>query len=330
MRFENPDLLHLLWVLALQAIMLLFYWRWRTRHLRHLGSPQLEARLLVGFSLRRFWIKNILFALVTVLIALAIANPQKMVRTTPPAKESADVLIALDVSRSMLANDVSPNRLSQAKIFVETLVKSLRSERVGLLVFAGDAFPQAPLTNDPDVLLLFIKNAAPDAVNDQGTNFASAIELAQRMFPESSDAGKALIIVSDGENHTPEALEAAQKAKEAGLTIHLAGVGTAGGSSIPVASGGLLRDYSGQVVRSKLDDAVLQDIARAGGGIYTKLGEGNPLNDIKTALTQLRRTTVEQQTVTSYQSYFQWLILPALLLLIAEQMVWWRKKTTSV
>ena len=148
MRFENPDLLHLLWVLALQAVMLLAYWRWRTRTLRHLGSPQLEERLLVGFSKNRFWAKNILFALVAALIVVAIANPQQMVREIPPPKASADVMIALDVSRSMLANDVTPNRLAQAKFFLETLVKSLRSERVGLIVFAGDAFPQAPLTNE--------------------------------------------------------------------------------------------------------------------------------------------------------------------------------------
>jgi Ca-activated chloride channel family protein len=326
MRFENPDLLQLLWVLALQAVMLLAYWRWRTRTLRQLGSPQLEERLLVGFSKSRFWIKNGLFAMVAALIALAIANPQKMGRETPPPKASADVLIALDVSRSMLANDVAPSRLTQAKIFVETLVKSLRSERVGFIVFAGDAFPQAPLTNDPDVLLLFIKNAAPDAVNDQGTNFTSAIELAQRMLPAESEAGRALILISDGENHTPEALEAAQKAKEEGLTIHMVGVGTAGGSSIPVSSGNLLRDYSGQVVRTQLDATVLRDVAKAGGGIYTQLGEGNPLNDIKTAITQLRRTTVEQQAVTTYHSYFQWLILPALLLLVIEQLIWWRKE----
>ena len=325
MRFENPDLLHLLWVLALQAVMLLAYWQWRTRTLRQLGSPQLEERLLVGFSKSRFWIKNGLFAMVAILIAIAIANPQKMARETPPPKASADVLIALDVSRSMLANDVTPSRLAQAKIFVETLVKSLRSERVGFIVFAGDAFPQAPLTNDPDVLLLFIKNAAPDAVNDQGTNFTAAIELAQRMLPAESETGRALIIISDGENHTPEALKTAQKAKEEGLTIHVVGVGTVGGSSIPVATGNLLRDYSGQVVRTRLDATVLRDVAKAGGGIYTQLGEGNPLNDIKTALTQLRRTTVEQQAVTTFHSYFRWLILPALLLLIIEQLIWWRK-----
>ena len=202
----------------------------------------------------------------------------------------------------------------------------MRSERVGLIVFAGDAFPQAPLTNDPDVLLLFIKNAAPDAVNNQGTNFAAAIELTQRMLPADSDAGRALLIITDGENHTPEALEAVQKAHEEGLTIHVAGVGTAGGSSIPVSPGNLLRDYSGQVVRTRLDETVLRSIANAGGGIYTKIGEGNPVNDIKTALNQLRRTTVEQQSVITYHSYFQWLILPALLLLIMEQMIWWRKK----
>lgn len=327
-QFENPELLHLLWVIALQALLLWLYWRWRTRHLKQLGSPQLEERLLLGFSKNRFWAKNLMFSLITILIVLAIANPRQPVKETPPPKASADVLIALDVSRSMLANDVAPSRLEQAKNFTRDLLKSLRNERVGLMVFAGDAFPQAPLSNDPDVLLLFVKNAAPDAVNNQGTNFEAALELAQRMLPATNaETGRAVVFISDGENHTPEAEAAARKANAAGLIIHTVGVGTTNGSSIPISRGNLLRDFSGQVVRTKFDDQLLRSIASAGAGIYTKIGEKDALSEIREAIGQLRRKAVEQQSVIVYRSYFQWLILPAIILLMLEQLIWWRKRS---
>lgn len=322
--FENPDLLHLLWVLAIQALMLLFYWRWRTRTLQRLGTPQLEARLLLGFSTQRFWIKNAVFAVVVILIALAIANPRRVERKTPPPKESADILIALDVSRSMMAGDISPNRLTKAKQFASDLIKALSNDRVGLLVFAGDAFPQAPLTNDPAALLMFVNNASPNAVNDQGTDFASALQLAERMFPES-EAGKALILITDGENHLPEAAAEAEKIHAEGITIYTAAVGTAGGSTIPGPTGDLLRDYAGQVVRTRTDEPGLRELARAGGGIAVNLSDDQALNTLLTEVQNLRKVTVESQAYTAYTSYFQWLILPALLLLLGEQLVRWRK-----
>ncbi len=325
-KFENPDLLHLLWVLAIQAGMLAWYWWWRQRTLQHLGSKELEKRLLLGFSPQRFWLKNLLFAVIVSLIAVAIANPRKMTKLAPAKQQSADILIALDVSRSMLANDVSPNRLGKAKVFIQDLIKKLRNERIGLLVFAGDAFPQAPMTNDPEILLMFVRNAAPDAVNDQGTDFEAAIQTASRMFPPGSEAGRALIIVTDGENHTPDALAAAQKAKaDEDLTIHTVAVGTAGGSTIPSPIGGLLKDYNGQIVRTAVNESALRELAAAGGGIAVNLNNGNALDQLEKAVSQLRKTTVEAQASLSWKSYFQYLVLAALLLLIAEQLIRWRK-----
>ena len=173
----------------------------------------------------------------------------------------------------------------------------------------------------------FVKNAAPDAVNNQGTNFEAALELAQRMLPATSaETGRAVVFISDGENHTPDAVEAARKANAAGLILHTVGVGTANGSSIPISRGNLLRDFSGQVVRTKYEDQLLREIAGAGAGIYTKIGEKDALTEIRDAIGQLRRKTVEQQSVIVYRSYFQWLILPAIILLILEQLIWWRKR----
>ena len=326
MFFENKILLHLLWVLALQAVMLWFYWQWRSRKLRRLGSPQLEERLLLGFSPTRFWLKNGIFGAVLVLIALGIANPVTTARQTPPPKASADILIALDVSRSMMATDVQPNRLTQAKTLASDLIRALRTERVGLLVFAGDAFPQAPLTSDPDALLLFVRNAAPDAVNDQGTNIPAVISLAQRMLPNDAKAGQALIIISDGENHVPEAAAAAERAAKDGLVIHTISVGTAGGGSIPSATGGLFRDYDGQVVRTRVDEQALREIAAKGGGIAVRAADGDALRQIVTAAQQLKKASVERQSFLVRKSYFQWLILPALLLLIIDQFFRWRTK----
>lgn len=324
--FENPDLLHLLWVLALQALMLFFYWRWRTRTLQKLGTPQLEARLLLGFSPARFWWKNAIFASVVALIVLAIAHPRRAERVTPPPKEGADILIALDVSRSMLAQDIAPQRLAQAKAFARQLIQSLENDRTGLLVFAGDAFPQSPLTNDPAALLMFVQNASPDAVNDQGTDFAAAMGLAERMFPSDSATGKALILISDGEDHGGEGVRAAEKARKSGIVVHCVSVGTAGGATIPGPTGGLLRDYEGNVVRTRSDEGALGAIARAGGGIALRIDEAGALTQLQKALQSLRTTAVEQQSYTAYVSYFQWLVLPALLLLILDQLLGWRRR----
>jgi Ca-activated chloride channel family protein len=323
--FDSPDLLHLLWALALQVLLLLAYWNWRKRTLRRLGSPALEKRLLQGFSGRRFWLKNVLFASGLALIALAIANPIKAVQVKGEVQSSADILIALDISNSMLAKDVSPSRLDQAKQFIQKLVETLDGERIGLIFFAGDAYPQMPLSNDYEALLMFVRNAQPDNITDQGTNIASAIGLADRVFESGGEAGRALILISDGENHEENAIPLVRALRKEGVQLFTVGVGTAGGAVIPESGRNYRRDFTGKTVRTSANDALMSALAQAGGGTASNLREvSQALLTIKSAVSRLPRATVEARAYTGYVSYFQWLLVAALLLLTTEQLLWWK------
>jgi Ca-activated chloride channel family protein len=325
-RLENPILLNLLWGLALLAILLASYWRWRQRTLRQLGSPALAERLMLGFSSSKFWFKNVLFGLSLALIAVAIANPQRAERRTPPAQQSSDVLIALDISQSMLAKDVAPSRLEAAKTFIQKLAEQLEKERLGLIFFAGDAYAQMPLSTDVGSLMLFVRNANTDYITTQGTDVISAIELAGRLFNSESQAGRALIIVSDGEHHEADALIRARKARAEGIVIHTVAVGTAAGANIPVGKSGAKRDFTGQTIRTQANEILLRDIAKAGGGVTLNLSDAGAVKSLAQEIASLQKTAVEAKAYTEYVSYFQWLILPALLLLALEQLLWWRRR----
>lgn len=326
-KFENPDLLFLLWVLPLQVFLLWVYWSWRRRTLKRLGSPALAQRLLLGFSSRRFWTKNVLFGLSLGLLVVAIANPRRAITREPKEQQGADILLALDISQSMLAKDVAPNRLEQAKTFAQKLVQALEGERIGLIFFAGDAFPQMPLSTDYDALMMFIRNASPEFIANQGSAAASAIELANRMFESNSAAGRGLVIISDGEHHGESAVPQARAAKSEGLVIHAVCVGEAVGTNIPLKTGGFKRDGLGQVVRTKSNPALLHDLAKAGGGDAFDANKGDAaVKELVRELNRLQKTSVEAKAYTDYIFYFQWLLLPCLVFLMLEQVLWWRKK----
>lgn len=325
--FEFPALLHLLWVLVLQALLLWVYWRWRRRTLRLLGSPALEQRLLLGFSARRFWVKNILFSAGICLVALAIAGPVRMVKEEGKPHNSADVLIALDVSNSMLATDVQPSRLDQAKTFIRQLVQALDGERIALVFFAGEAYPQMPLSTDYEALLMFVRNANPDFITDQGTDIGAAVELGNRMLETDKETGRAIVLISDGENHEEKALQRVREAREAGVLVFTVGVGSAGGATIPTGKGTVQHDFNGQAVRTAADESMLVSVAKAGGGQSLNLREGERcVQTIKSAVGRLQKTAVEANASTRKVYYFPWLLLAALLILIGEQVLWWKKK----
>ena len=326
MKLENPILLHLLWALLLYALLLLVYWRWRQRTLQRLGSPALAQRLLLGFSEKRFWLKNGLFAAALVCLVLAIANPQQAVRRTPPPQLSADVLIALDISQSMLANDVAPSRLEQAKKLLLELVKSMEGERIGLIFFAGDAYAQMPLSTDYEALVMFASNASPDYITDQGTDFTPPIDLAARLFSSNPESGHALILISDGEQHEDLPLQRAREAYADGMIIHTVSIGTGVGSRIPTGRGDYKRDFSGEVIRSKANETLLRNLAQSAGGLALSISDTRAVSKLSDAVDGLQKSTVEAKAYTDYVSYFQWLLLPALFFLVLEQVLWWRKK----
>ncbi len=325
LRFENPVLLNLLWALALQGLLLWVFWHWRRQTLQRLGSPALAQRLMLGFSKRRFWVKNALFAASIALVAIAVANPQQAVRRTPPQQSSADVLIALDISQSMLAQDVKPNRLEAAKRFVQQLTEALEGERVGLIFFAGDAYAQMTLSTDIEALMLFIRNANTDFITDQGTDIVSAIELAGRLFDSGTEAGRALIIVSDGEHHEAEVELRARKARAEGMVIHTVSVGSSSNATIPVMGKGLKKDFKGQVVRSNANPILLRDVARAGGGVALNVDDSGAVKALAREVDALQKNAVEARAFTEYVSYYQWFALAALLLLVLEQLLYWQK-----
>lgn len=325
-RFENPVLLNLLWALALQALLLWVYWRWREQTLQRLGSPALAQRLMLGFSPGRFWLKNALFAAAVASVAIAIANPQQVVQRTSAPQSSSDVLIALDISESMLAKDAKPSRLEAAKTFISELAGALEGERLGLIFFAGEAYAQMPLSTDIDALVMFARNANTDFITDQGTNLVSAIELATRLFNSDSEAGRALIIVSDGEHHTADPIASARKAHAEGIVIHTVCVGVSSNATIPLPGGGFKKDFNSQVVHTNANPVLLRDIAKAGGGITLNADDNGAVKSIAREVGLLQKSAVESRAYTDYVSYFQWLALAALLLLAFEQLLWQKNK----
>ena len=279
MRFEHPDFLNLLWAVPALVVLLGGYRWWRRRALAQFGAPASVKRLLPGWSKGRFFWKNFLFLLAVGLLALAWANPQMGAKKQTATQKSADVFIALDISQSMLAEDVAPSRLELAKSFVRKLVQALEGERIGLIYFAGDAFLQMPLSTDYAAATMFINDASPDLITAQGTAIAPAIHLASRSFDPEPGGGRALILITDGEDHDADAVSRAAEAYHDGIVVFAVGAGTEVGGPIPLgvasADGAYKRDEQGEIVRTRLNGSLLQNLASSGGGVAYRITQGD-------------------------------------------------------
>jgi Ca-activated chloride channel homolog len=325
-RYQHPEYLYLLAAVPLAAVFLRLYWRWRRNALARLGRPEQVARLMPGFSAARFWWKNILFLAALTLLAIAWANPQRGAKKQTVSQRSSDVFIALDISNSMLAEDLPPSRLELAKVFAQKLVKALEGERVGLIFFAGNAFLQAPLSNDHTFLIQSLQSAEPDLITAQGTAIPAAIELAKTSFESESKAGRALIVITDGENHDEDAVEAAEAAFEDGIVVLPVGAGTPEGGFIPTGALGASRykrDESGELIRSRLNEELLKKLALAGGsGMTANIRRGDrAVQAIAKEVGNLEKRELEVRSFNELESWFQWFLLPALLLLWVEQWI---------
>ena len=321
-RFEYPD--HLYYLLGLPLLIGLFVlvYLWRQRAWTRLGEAHLLERLAPERATYKHRTKWVLFTLALLLLVVAWANPQWGTKTETVMQESADVFLALDISESMLAEDISPNRMERAKRFAQELVERLRGDRIGVIIFAGNAYLQLPLTNDYSAVQLFLKSASPSMAPSQGTAIGEAIELAARSFDETEGGNQALVLITDGENHEGDAPELAESAAAAGRQIYTVGVGTERGAAIPVVFGGqrdFKRDQSGQVVQSRLNPAMLTDLAQRGGGAYFPLDNNAATADaLESRIDRLERRAVEQRSFSEYASYFQYFLALGILLLIIE------------
>jgi len=321
-RFEES---YILWFLILIPIgFILFYLstNWKRSQLNKVGDYKVFSRLFPNWSIKREWLKNSLILTAFAFLLVSWANPQWGNRKQKVKAKSSDVIIALDISQSMLAQDISPNRMERSKFFLNELIKKLRGDRVGLVFFAGSAYLQMPLTNDFASAETFIKSANTTQAGTQGTVIAEAIEMSQSIFGKENAAQKAIIIISDGENHESEAIEAAREAKSNGTFVFTIGVGTSEGARIPVVERGkrvFKTDKTGQPVTSALNVSMLQDIAEAGGGKYYSLDQTmSALSKLDRDIDRLEKQEVEQRSFTDYNSYFQYFLFLAVILLIIE------------
>ncbi|MBL7829258.1 MAG: VWA domain-containing protein [Saprospiraceae bacterium] len=260
------------------------------------------------------------------LLALSVASPVRVVKLLAETQMSADIVIGLDVSKSMLATDLKPNRLERAKSFILRLVAGLENERMGLLFFAGDAFPQMPLSLDHESLLMFVRNANPNFIIDQGTDLGAAVELGKRLLETDQATGRMLILITDGENHEEKAQQRILEAYDAGIQIFTVAAGTVTGGTIPIGKGQLLMDLNKKPVRTVVNEPLLKTLSQAGGGqMLTLEAEDQAVKTIKNAVTRLQKTATMTHARSEKVYFFPWLVLAALVLLITEQILWWKK-----
>ena len=326
-RFEEPAYLSLLLLLPLLAAFYLYSNYRRRRNIRKFGDPVLMAQLMPDVSKYRpdvkFWM---VFAAIG-LFAVLLARPQFGSKLETVKRQGVEIMVCLDVSNSMLAEDVSPNRLDKAKQMLSRLTDGFTNDKVGLIVFAGDAFTQLPITSDYISAKMFLSSINPSMVSTQGTAIGAAINLAARSFTPDETTDKAIILITDGENHEDDAIGAAKAAAEKGIHVNIVGMGDPKGSPIPIqGSNNYMKDKDGNVVITKLNEQMGQEIAAAGNGMYVRADNTNSaLKALQKEIEKMNKTELDSKVYSEYDEQFQIFAWIALFLLIADFMTLDRK-----
>ena len=326
-RFEEPTYLYLLLLLPFLAAFYLYSNYRRRKAIRKFGDPVLMAQLMPDVSKYRpdvkFWL---VFAAIG-LFAVLLARPQFGSKLETVKRQGVEVMIALDISNSMLAQDVQPSRLEKAKRLVAQLVDKMENDKVGMIVFAGDAFTQLPITSDYISAKMFLESINPSLISKQGTAIGAAINLATRSFTPQEGVGRAVIVITDGENHEGGAVEAAKAAAEKGIQVSVLGVGMPDGAPIPVeGTNDFRRDRDGNVVVTRLNEQMCQEIAQAGDGSYVRVDNSNAAQKvIAQEINKMAKADVETQVYTEFNEQFQAVAWIILLLLLAEMLILERK-----
>ena len=319
LRFEDPIYLWMLLIIPILVLVRFIVWRKRKRNLRKFGDLSLLKEMMSDVSKYRPTIKFcLLLSAITILIFM-IARPQVGSKISHEKREGIEVLIALDISNSMLAQDVIPSRLEKSKLLIEDLVDHFTNDKVGLVVFAGDAFVQLPITNDYVSAKMFLQNINPSLITTQGTDLARAISLSQSCFTQREHIGRAIIVITDGEDHEGGALEAAREAYKKGINVFILGVGTSKGAPIPDGNGGYLKDNSGQTVLSALNEQMCQQVAKAGNGVYIHVDNTSDAQEkLNKEFSKLQSGISDTVVYSEYNEQFQIFGIILLLLLIVE------------
>ena len=322
-RFEHPELL---WLAVIPVALLLLYvvrLRLSDRDWQKWGSTPSNEKTLAGKSRKPRWLLAAWSS--TLLLVIAAANPQWGFRSVAVEQKSADIYLVLDISNSMLAEDVAPSRLERARRIALDITEKFRSDRIGLILFAGNAYIQSPLTTDWHAIQLFLNAANPEQAGTQGTSIGKAIRLILKPRPGDETGQGAILVLTDGEDHDDDAPKAVADATEAGWTTYIIGVGTEAGATIPVNIDGqkdVKRDENGKPVKTALNKSLLTELAGNGNGQYYDAVAGNELiQALGTELAGLERNQLEKRSFNEHKSYFQWFLFPAIAVLIGLTIV---------
>ncbi len=328
-RFETYENLYALIGIPILIVLFFIFWSQRKKAIDILVSSDLRDRVAPYASANKHFLKFGLVTMALLSLIIGYANPQWAGKRQKVQSKGVDVFIAIDISNSMLAEDVKPSRMERAQRFAQNLVAELKGERIGTIIFAGSAYLQMPLTTDYAAATMFVKSANPNLAPSQGTAIEEAIDLAERNFEVDSKHHKSMIIISDGENHEPQAIERAKEANENGLLIYTVGVGTEAGGLIPIFENGrkaYKKDKSGSTIKTALNEQMLRDLADAGRGEYYNLNSGNEIVEaIKKRIDKIEKRELEHQSFTDYESYFQYFVGLGLLLLVIDFLIGFRK-----
>lgn len=293
----------------------------RKRRMQKFGDVRLVSKLMPSYSKGKAWIRTSLFSLGFFFLIIGLSRPQIGAKLKEHQTKGAEIMIALDVSNSMLAEDYSPNRLERAKLAISRLVDKLRDDRIGLIVFAGNSFVQLPITTDYVSAKMFLRSISTESVPIQGTAMGEAINTAIRSFSAQSEKSRAIIVITDGENHEDDPVAAAKMAADNGIRVFTIGVGSPEGKPIPM-DGDLLRDKNGDIVVTRLDEAVLQEVASAGNGLYVRAGNSefglNPIID------NIRKMEDEQYSSIVFEEFdeqFMYFLGIALFFFVLEMLI---------
>ena len=318
-RFEDPIYLYALVLIPVLALIRFLTVRHQKKRLRKFGDPALVRELMPDVSrfrpLVKFWLLQAALALLIVMVA----RPQFGTKISHEKRKGIETIIALDISNSMLAEDVAPSRLDRSKMMVENLVDNFSNDKIGLIVFAGDAFVQLPITSDYVSAKMFLSSIDPSMITTQGTDIARAIDIASHSFTQQEGVGKAIIVITDGEDHEGGAMEAANEAKDKGMRVYVLGIGSPKGAPIPTGNGDYMKDNMGQTVMTGLNEEMCRQIAQAGGGAYIHVENNSRAQDqLDAELDKLSKKELNSTIYSDYDEQFQAVGIIVLLLLVIE------------
>ena len=324
-RFENIEFLYLLLLIPLLVLLNIWARKERRRRLERFGNLDTLRSLMPDDSPRRRTFKSVLYILGLSLVIIALARPQIGSKLKEVEREGIEIMLAIDVSNSMLAEDFEPNRLERTKYAVGRLLEGIQEDKIGVIIFAGDAYVQLPITGDYVTARNFVSQISTTAVSKQGTNMAAAIDLAANSFSSQSEGSRVVVLITDGENHEQDALASAEAAAARGIKIYTIGIGTPEGAPIRIGNE-FIRDEEGEMVVSKLDEKSLEEIALTTGGAYIRAD--NRTVGLQEIIEQINATEKSQFTTQIFEEFdekYQYFVAAALLLILLEMAVLGRK-----